>query len=254
MDAVSVLLCMLWAGLANGAPVNIWVVDFSQLKPLVGHKITILETGDNYTVDTDGYARLDLPVGTNITVLAHSYPWYQSTQSATVSVPPGGLATKMTEIVLQVPSSITYDLFQWVSPGKKDPTACQVVVTVCNVNKTIYDFPQGLPGAVASLRPAALTRTFYFGTWGRVSNDTNPFPNNLTSCSWDGGVLFENVKVNPRVEYVVTAQRRGFRFSKTRIRCLRPGQFINAAPNQGPRAVLLPDAKPVHLGSRSPID
>eukprot|EP00041_Stephanoeca_diplocostata_P027790 m.771833 g.771833 ORF g.771833 m.771833 type:complete len:132 (+) comp23246_c0_seq1:516-911(+) len=104
-------------------------------------------------------------------------------QSATSTVPQEGLTSRTSQIVLQVPMKITYDAIYEVSPGKKDSSKCSVVVTVCNVNKTINDKPQGLLGAKAFVHPPLETSTFYFGTW--FDNSTDPFPNNLNSSSWD---------------------------------------------------------------------
>jgi hypothetical protein len=38
-----------------------------------------------------------------------------------------------------------------------------------------------LPGVVATLHPTVNQDIFYFGTWGDLSNKTNPLPNKLTS-------------------------------------------------------------------------
>lgn len=148
-------------------------------------------------------------------------------------MPTAGLTSKLDEVVLQMPSTLMFDAFWLTTPGKKDTTKCQLVVTVCNANKTVGDLPQGIPGAVVSLRPALSTETFYFGTM--LGNLTDPFPNHRNSTSWDGGVLLENLAVNSSVLYTVSATLPPYTFSQTRVSCNWPDMFINGAPNQGPR-------------------
>lgn len=72
---------------------------------------------------------------------------------------------------------------------------CQFVVTVSAFNLTVFSFPQGEPNSTAIMTPPAQDHTFYFGTWGKLSNDTNPFSRGLTKTSWDGGVVLMNVPV-----------------------------------------------------------
>ncbi|CUG88092.1 Hypothetical protein, putative [Bodo saltans] len=220
-------------------PVKVIALDFVGLAPLVGATMDWLETGASYITDADGVVMLDAPVGASVTINFSGNDKYHQTQSSTVEVPAGGLTTLYNQLVMQVPTHFLFDVFWTLSPGEhKNTSNCQVVVTVCDVNKTVYSHAQGLPGTVATLTPALESQTFYFGTWGKLSNDTNPLPNNLTSTSFDGGVLFENLAPNPDQWYEVTASHPGYSFSSTRFRCLKAG-FVNAAPNQGPRATPL---------------
>eukprot|EP00759_Apiculatamorpha_spiralis_P056052 PhF_6_TR7951/c1_g1_i1/m.11997 len=218
----------------NAVPVTVNVIDYVSGKPLVGHIVTFLEQNQQYTAGSDGRFHLDIPNGTMATFMAKGDKTYRETQSATVVVPPTGLTTITTEVVLQVPSNLIFDAFFLVTPGTKNMSCCcQIVVTVCAFNKTSYDSAQGLPNTTVAITPNIHGTIFYFGTWGPISNATNPFPNNLNGTSWDGGVLIENV---PPGRYVVTAQHPGYTFSDTVIVCGTPGVFINGAPNQGPRA------------------
>ncbi|CUG88091.1 Hypothetical protein, putative [Bodo saltans] len=219
-------------------PVKVIALDFVGLAPLVGATMDWLETGASYITDADGVVMLDAPIGASVTISFSGNSEYHQTQSSTVEVPVGGLTTLYNQLVMQVPTHLLFDVFWTVSPGTKNTSNCQVVVTVCNVNKTVYSQEQGLLGTVATLTPALESQTFYFGTWGKLSNNTNPLPNNLTSTSLDGGVLFENIAPNPDQWYEVTASHPGYSFSSTRFRCLKAG-FVNAAPNQGPRATPL---------------
>jgi hypothetical protein len=221
---------------ATAEPVKVIALDFIGLAPLVGATMDWLETGASYITDADGVVMLDAPIGASVTINFSGNDKYHQTQSSTVEVPAGGLTTVFDQLVMQVPTHFLFDVFWTLSPGShKNLSNCQVVVTVCNVNKTVYSSAQGLPGTVATLTPALESQIFYFGTWGKLSNDTNPLPNNLTSTSFDGGVLFENIVPNPDQWYEVTASHPGYTFTSTRFRCLKAG-FVNAAPNQGPRA------------------
>jgi hypothetical protein len=231
--AAVALLCA--AHLCVAVPVQVVSLDYISGKPLAGKILQWLENGTNFTTDANGMVTLDADVGTNITIDFAGDEEYHQVQSVTVTVPPEGLTTEYTQIVMQTPSNLMFDLFFFVTPGSKNHTACQVVVTVCNVNKTVHDHAQGLPGTVAVLTPANQQKTFYFGTWGKLSNETNPLPNNLTSTSFDGGVLFEDLPISDEW-YVVTAYHEGYTFSSSTFRCTKPGLFVNGAPNQGPRA------------------
>ena len=221
------------------APVDVYVCPFDACgsKGLANHPVFIIEANSTYTTNGAGMLYLEVPVFGNITLVSLAGNGYHRTQASTVQVPPVGLVTTLTQLVVQVPSDVIYDLFFAVTPGHKSEAKCQIVVTVCNVNVTIKSMPQGLLGSTVALDPPLDSKIFYFGTWGKFSNDTNPLPNDLNSTSWDGGVLIENVPVNVRSPYVITAQHPGYIFSSTTFWCLAAGTFINAGPNMGPRAV-----------------
>lgn len=241
MKPLLLVLLILFASVTAGqkvAPVTVWACDYVECitKPVSNSKVTLIETGEEFYTDNSGFLHFNATVGSDITFLLAETSEYHETQTSTVTVPNEGLATELTQVILQVPSHFIYDLFYLVTPGKKDDTKCSVVVTVCNVNRTIKSSPQGLPGSVLTVTPPDFTSLFYFGTWGNWSNTTNPFPNNLNSTSWDGGVLIENLHVNTQVQYLVQAFHPGFNFTSTRIKCLKENTFVNAAPNQGPRA------------------
>lgn len=239
---VLLMLCHGCALLTNAEPVRVYAADLTDMKkkPLAGLPIAVLETAESFITDANGYLHLDYPKGQMLTFVSQTHGDYHELQSGTVIVPRGGLNTTETEVVLQVPTNFMFDLLLTLTNGKKDPTKCQVVVTVCNRGRTVYSFPQGIPGAVATISAdAASTHTYYFGTWGKLSNYTNPLPNDLTSTTWDGGVLFDNVAVNATAVYTVSASLATTQehFTTSLVRCTSPGRAINAAPNQGPRLV-----------------
>lgn len=229
------VVCAALLHVAAAESVQVAMLDYISGKPLVGKSLEWLENGTSFTTDSNGYVVLDAEIDSNVTIDFAGDEEYHAVRSTTVRVPYGGLVTLMDQIVIQTPSNLMFDVFFFVTPGAKNRTACQVVVTVCNVNKTVHDSPQGLPGTVAELSPANQMKTFYFGTWGKLSNDTNPLPNNLTSSSFDGGVLFEDLPISDQW-YVVSAYHEGYTFTTTTFRCDKPGLFVNGAPNQGPRA------------------
>lgn len=222
----------------TAAPVKVIAADYIDMaKRLVNASVVWQEQGETFFTDADGEITFDAPVGSNVTLFLAATAEYVAVQTPTATVRSAdAFDGALGEIVLQVPTKLMFDIFWLVTPGKKDPTKCQVVVTVCNVNKTAFDPSQGLPGTVAHLNPANQAETFYFGTWGRFSNATNPLPNDLNSTSYDGGVMFTNIPVDPSVWYVVTATYPGVQYSETVFRCTEAG-FINGAPNQGPRII-----------------
>jgi len=235
---VAVATILFCVSQSSAVPVEIYAGDFIDLtgKPLAGHTIIHEETQKQYTLNATGQVTLDFPVGTNITLTVLGGKHYKDTQTATVTVPPQGFIGKFNEIVLQTPDIPTYDLLNLVVPHTRNFSQCQVVVTVCNYQKSWYNCPQGFPGVKAALNPPYNEYTFFFGTWGKLSNKTNPLPNKLTGTSWDGGVFFQNIPMDFVQDFTVHASFGNVPFSETRIKCLVPGRLINAAPNQGPRA------------------
>ena len=221
------------------APVKVLAVDYVSLKPQVEAKITVFETGKAakaYGVDKSGVVVFNATVGNTLYVTASS-PDHHLTQSMLLTIPPEGLTSPLDFVAMQMPSDLIYDLFFAVTPGEKDRSKCMVVVTACAPGKTIYDSAQGLPGSVVDMDPPGYTTRFYFGTWGPISNETNPLPNHLNGTSFDGGVLFENVDVDPDRVYSITASHPGYEYSTAEFVCRDEGRFVNGAPNQGPRAV-----------------
>ena len=72
-------------------------------------------------------------------------------------------------------NGVAAQALEHILPSTLDPAACHIVTTVTAYNKTLYDDPQGEPGAVVALHPPPSTpglRAFYFGI---ILNKTNPF-------------------------------------------------------------------------------
>lgn len=231
------VLAAAFVSFGSTVPVSIFALDYVGGKG-VGAEVKIyqwpsLALWANATTSSgSGRVTVHCNVGDRIFVVAESKR-HRTTQSPIVVVPDGGLAGRLNEVVLQMPGDIMFEAFWWTTPGKKDKTKCQLVVTVCDANKTVGDLPQGIPGAVASLSPPRSSMTFYFGTM--LGNLTDPLPNHLNSTSWDGGVLFENIPVDPLTLYTVKASLSPYTFTETVFSCNWPGMFVNGAPNQGPR-------------------
>lgn len=78
-------------------------------------------------------------------------------------------------------------------------------------------------------------KPYYFGM--TPSHGTDPLPNNRTTTSPDGGVAFPAIPVDPNTDVIISGRYKDYAFTTATVRCLRSGQFINAAPNQGPRAL-----------------
>ena len=238
---ITVLATWLAAVAVTAVPVDIYAGSFTDIAgtPLAGYQVRHEETGAMHVTDRHGYLHLDLPVGLNVTFTILESVSFVEVQTATQTVPPSGLVGAFNEIVFQVPGKIMYDVLNLVLPHKRNFSQCQVVATVCNYKKSWSNCPQGYPGVVASLWPPQQQYTYYFGVWGKLSNETNPLPNKLTATSWDGGVFFMNIPMDRgQTDYEITAAYGRAPFTRTYVKCLKPGRLINAAPNQGPRALM----------------
>ena len=225
----------------KNATVKIWAVDYVTLHPQQA-VISVYDAESDKLLskleaNSFGYAFFNSSVG-SLLYFVGSSSLHKTTTSPIVTVPDGGLTTELTQVVLQMPSDLIFELFWAVTPagpGKhKDKTKCMVVVTVCAENKTVASHPQGLPGTSVKMVPPNYSTIFYFGVWS-FSNETNPLPNDLNSTSWDGGVLIEDVPVSNDIVYEISAFKKGYDFTTTKFKCIQPGSFINGAPNQGPR-------------------
>ena len=230
------------------APVEVYAGSFISIikTPLTNHPVEVYINTFNQSeaqlmsTDDQGWLRLAaVPVGAKIFFNLLDHNDFHQTMTAVAVVPPEGLVGLYNRVILQVPSHFIYDLFEFLVPGPVNKTKCQIVATITNLNRTYTNCPQGWPGVVATITPRVddEVHPFYFGTWGKYSNETNPLPNNLTSTSWDGGVIYRNVAVNPSQDITLGATFQNFNFTTTTVRCLAPGMFVNAAPNQGPRAL-----------------
>lgn len=231
---------------ATTALVEVYAGDFISMEshPLANHplKVYINTFDDNaaqqMNTDSQGFLRIQVDIGAKIFVTSVAANDFHETTTSIVTVPPQGLNGLFGRIVLQVPSNLIYDLFKLLIGRPSPSNMCQVVVTITQYNKTYTDDPQGFPGVVATIDPAGdavgPARPYYFNTM--LNNKTNPLPNNLTATSFDGGVVFPAIPVGPGSDIIISGQYKDVPFTTSTIRCLRPGQFINAAPNQGPKA------------------
>ena len=158
-------------------------------------------------------------------------------QSAIVETGTAGLTGVFSQIVLQMPDFTVTDLFRTLYQDLvRDPdNTCTIVTTVTRQNGTIFEFPHGEAGAQVELIPPAYSNRYYFGSWGDLSDFTNPFARGLEATSKDGGVLFFDVPVNASVVLKAQACAPFREFTETEFVCVTPGMTINGAPNQGPR-------------------
>lgn len=240
------------------APVRGHAIEFGARKAVTEATVTSVgETPITTTTDATGAFTLRAPVGQPLT-LRLSKAGYRTTQYATVMVPPGGLVERLDMVWFQVPSSLMYDMLSILMPvAPNDKEYCQFVVTVSAYNLTVLDFPQGEPNSTAAMAPvpsnwsSGKSNVYYFGTWGKISNATNPFAKGLNSTSWDGGVVLINVP--PAADpYTVSASKPGVRFSSSKMLCPEPGIFVNAPPPAGPQVLNAPSGelqrpRPTHV-------
>jgi hypothetical protein len=219
---------------ATTAPVAGYARSFLVGLKLGNANITILETGQKFQTDQTGhFGPFQYSVGQPITLQFDKWG-YQTTQSATIIVPPEGLAGTYDNITFQIPAVETYYLLAKVIGAKIDDNSCHLTATITAYHKTLEDTPQGIADATVTLSPAVSVIPFYFDIYqsGPLKGKTNPFTRDLTKSSEDGGVAFFNLP--PRDEpYVISAVKEGVKFSEASFIC-KKGAFINLSPPRGP--------------------
>eukprot|EP01127_Copromyxa_protea_P007062 TRINITY_DN16991_c0_g1_i1.p2 TRINITY_DN16991_c0_g1~~TRINITY_DN16991_c0_g1_i1.p2 ORF type:complete len:236 (-),score=66.28 TRINITY_DN16991_c0_g1_i1:200-907(-) len=225
------LACAAWTAYAVPVEGIAVLYEYTHIV-LADAKITWLETGQTTTTGADGRFSFDVPVGTRVTFLFEKF-LFVTTQTSTMIVPAGGLTGKYNQVVFQIPDDALWELFLMALPVKSvDPTKCHVVATVCAANKTYDTGLQGEVNSTVTVHPAINQAPFFFGVFDGL---TNPFSRGLTSVSADGGVIWFNVDASDELREI-DAHKPGKTFTSTKFWC-RPGSFINAAPNQGPRVI-----------------
>jgi hypothetical protein len=216
------------------APVSGFARSFVLGLPIAGATITVLETGQTITTDSNGkFGPFLYPVGKPITLELKKFN-YETTQSGTVIVPPRGLTGIYDNISFQVPSIETYYLLTKIVGAELDEEKCHVAMTITAYHKTLDDIPQGEANATVTLSPAVNVQPFYFDIFkdGLLKGKTNPSTHGLTKTTEDGGVAFFNLPPRKR-PYVVSALKSGVVFTKAEFLCRR-GEFINLSPPRGP--------------------
>lgn len=239
-----ILLITLFAlpayALNANAPVSGFARSFIFSSPIEGGVVTINETGQTFTTDSQGhFGPIEYPIGKPIT-LTFSKWGYKTTQSATIIVPKEGLTSRYTNITFQVPSIQTFYILSKIIGAKVNDEDCHLTTTITRYHKTMDDIPQGLPGARLVVSPPVQTKPFYFDIYrsGPLADKTDPFTKGLTETSEDGGAAIFNLPARAE-PYLLTAEKHGVKFSKVLFLC-KKGVFINLSPPQGPSEILTP--------------
>lgn len=167
-------------------------------------------------------------------------------QTATLTIPKGGLADLHNQVTFQVLMDATYyglEALMLEEHGvilHKD--RCHLITTITAYNKTLYDDPQGEPNAKAIVTPNHYDGIHYFGVFasGPLKGKTNPFEKGLTETSLDGGILIFNIDPSDK-EYVISAQANGVQFSTKNFQCHAnvsgSAPFLNLSPPNSPSAL-----------------
>lgn len=219
------------------APISGFARNFVDGKPIANAKITLLETKQQLTTDTQGrFGPFLYPVNQAVTLEFKKWG-YKTTQSVTVINPPQGLMTANNNITFQVPSSITFFFFKLIIGAHLDAKYCHVATTITAPNKTLDDPIQGEAHAKIVSNPVIKEKPFYFDLFerGPWKTKTNPFTRNLMMTSPDGGVAFFNVPVSDK-PYTITAEKKGKQFTRAQFIC-RQDAFINISPPHGPMLI-----------------
>ncbi|PHQ82187.1 MAG: hypothetical protein COB66_00765 [Coxiella sp. (in: Bacteria)] len=223
-------------------PTAVPVTGFAQAflgdKLLANAHITWLETQQQLRTDSAGKFSFCALPGQSIT-LRLTKLGYAPLQTGTTRVPTLGMTTPYTNITFQAPSVATYALLKLLITKERHITVntndCQVVTTITKYHKTLKDDPQGMPGATVTLTHNGQSvtpdvRPFYFGMF--KNGKTNPFSNNLTATSLDGGAIIMNLAPST-IPYTITANEKGYAFTSARFICNK-GQLINISPPLAP--------------------
>jgi len=240
-----------------------------------GVEVIVLETGQTvaYT-DSSGNYSFEYPVGQSMTLMFRKNG-YKTSQTGTFTVPPEGFSGLHNNITYQAIGHKLYELMKYAveitSLELIKSDACQLITTVTAYGKTLYDDPQGEPGATLSVQDQSGKthhgKTCYFGIF---RGKTLPVCFNQKT-SEDGGVFVLNLEAKPNRDipndihpennpyqviaskpgleysennsYQVIASKPGLKFSTHNANCNpewwarhAPGEdmLINMSPPQGP--------------------
>lgn len=190
---------------------------------VVGATVTILEHPEKVvTTGVDAHFRFDgLEPGTDLTLVVE-HPLFKKTQTATVTLGPGGIDAFAVQIV-------TINLFDVLSTIVPMPPEfdrfCAIASTAARMGGSLYAYHrQGLPGVSVTLDPplAPESGPLYFNEMV-IPDAEQP------STSIDGGVLFYRI---PPGAYTMTATRGDAVFNSVRFQCTA-GVIVNAGPPMG---------------------
>ncbi len=169
----------------------------------------------------DAHFRFDVPVGSDLT-LRVEHPSYKTTQTATITVGPNGVAPFAIQVV---PTGLFKALSGLVPLPVEEDQFCVIASTVARMGGSLYvHLRQGIEGAAVTLEPAAPAES------GPIYFNESVLPDAMQpSTSKDGGVLFYRV---PPGDYVMHASRADTVFNEVRFQC-RAGIIVNAGPPLG---------------------
>jgi hypothetical protein len=188
-----------------------------------GATVTVLERPDLVAVTgDDAHFRFDgLVVGSDVTLVVE-HPSFKTTQTATITVGPNGIAPFS---IQAVPVTLFNGLSNLVPEPVELDKYCVIASTVARMGGSLYvHLRQGIAGAEVSLDPAVPAES------GPIYFNENVLPDAMqTSTSKDGGVLFYRV---PPGDYVMSATRADTVFNQVRFQC-RAGIVVNAGPPLG---------------------
>lgn len=138
----------------------------------------------------------------------------------------------LSQVSFQTPANNIYKLLVQMLKITEDENSCHIASTVTRKGASLYtsDINHGQEGATVTISPKLKNnKPIYFN----YLNQYLVLPDyKLNQTTLDGGVLYVNV---PPGEYILQAHKKGFKFSKVKIKC-RAGMFVNASPPYGLQA------------------
>lgn len=190
---------------------------------VAGATVTVLEYPElSVVTGDDAHFRLDgLDVGSDVTLVVE-HPSFKTTQTATITLGPNGVAPFT---IQAVPKGLFSALSSLVPKPLEEDKYCVIASTVARTGGSLYvHLRQGAAGAAVSLDPAPSAES------GPIYFDENVLPDPAQpATSKDGGVLFYRL---PPGAYVMHASRADTLFNDVRFQC-RAGVIVNAGPPLG---------------------
>lgn len=210
-------------------------------RPVAGAQISKLGVSEALAItDAEGRAVIHAVPGEALT-LVMTRSGFSPTQSATVTVPPGGLRGKDSELTFQTLPWWFYGvMLHWLRLSD-DPSVRHVVTTVTARGLTLDDPVQGEPDAKVRLFDEGgrevVVQPIYLGIvpWVHKTDLFTARRRRLRVTSADGGVVIPNV---PAGRYVIRAEHARVRFRDASVIVHKDSPiFVNASPPWGPRVI-----------------
>jgi hypothetical protein len=190
---------------------------------VAGATVSVLERPElTMVTGADAHFRFDgMEAGSELTLVVE-HPDFEPTQTATITVGPGGADPFAIQVV---PTTLFTALSTLVPEPVDKDRFCVLATTVARLGGSLYaHLRQGVPGVAVTLEPPVPAAS------GPIYFDEAVLPSlEQPATSIDGGVLYYRV---PPGDYTMRADKAGTVFNEVRFQC-RVGMIVNAGPPLG---------------------